>query len=568
MSRSWLVLGVPVAACFAASCMDATEVTLVITTSAECTPGVATDIFVSNDAHAEHASTCTPNQPHNDIGTLVLLPGPSGQTLVRLVATIDPTKATTEKCASDFTAAIANPSCVEAKRSVSFVPHKNLKLPINIDSVCAGIICPNPSQTCIDGVCKGFVTDCTQDNTCTPPTPDAGAPDVNIPDSSIPDTNVPDAAAPAVPTSVVAAANATCVVTAKGNVQCWGNNSAGAMGDPKFFAKLPNPKPVGVGQVQKLAMGASHSCALLTTGVISCWGTNTNGEVDPSVQNIGYLTASYKGMGGLTQVVVGDHHSCVIDTVNNVPTPYCWGDYSSGQLGAKAMSAMLRGPVAFGFSDGAKLRDIASGANHVCALVDPQQSTGQVFCWGLSDHGQAGDKQISAGAYIAAPGGQSAVAKMSLVAAGANGSFASDGATVQLWWGDDGVGQLSSAAIALGTFNSQAHFFKPTLSSMLQVAPGATHSCAVDGTHLLWCWGTGDAAGGAANNNVSTQTNVLKDVTMVAVGASHTCAIAPSSKDSSKASVYCFGDDSAYQLGVGKMVASTTKPVEVTLADE
>lgn len=561
-----LVVGVVAVA--ASSCVDATEVTLVLTTSAPCSPGIEADIYTTSSAPGATAKTCNPSQPNNDIGSIVLVPSSSdsGQVLVRVVASIDTSKASARDCADRFAAPAPNAallvSCVEAKRAVSFIQHKGLRLPINIDTACAGFICPGDT-TCIAGVCQTPVVTCLDDGTCAPPPSDAGPPDTGVRDAGLLEASVDamPSKPPAIPASIVANADGTCVITAKGNVQCWGYNVNGQLGDQsKLTTKLPVPVDIGVPLATKLALGSSHACALLSGGAIRCWGTNANGEIDPAVKTLGWLDTKVSGSVLQTpaDIAVGDAHSCAIVTYNMIKTIACWGSTKLGQQGPNAKPAQINLFQVVGTTDTLAL---ASGSNHTCALVNGTNK-GSVWCWGADDSGQSAG--AITGMYVSTNNGP--LSGLAVLAAGLNGSFASD-TQGSYYWGDDSVGQLSGRQLGLIGNNPQA-LFDP-VGPQTQAALGATHSCAVSGGALS-CWGHGDALGGTSLSMTSTKVTVkLSKVTMVAVGTAHTCAIAASSSNPSVNSVYCWGDDSKYQLGDnGKIGTSTITPVEISLAPE
>jgi alpha-tubulin suppressor-like RCC1 family protein len=72
----------------------------------------------------------------------------------------------------------------------------------------------------------------------------------------------------------------TCAAVA-GGVQCWGDNDFGDLGNGSL---APSAVPVGVvglgpgSGVQAVAVGGEFSCALLN-GVVECWGNNTAGQL-------------------------------------------------------------------------------------------------------------------------------------------------------------------------------------------------------------------------------------------------------------------------------------------------
>ncbi|HEU4532847.1 MAG TPA: hypothetical protein VFS00_01970, partial [Polyangiaceae bacterium] len=85
----------------------------------------------------------------------------------------------------------------------------------------------------------------------------------------------------------------TCARVASGQVQCWGENSVGQLGDGSTTLR---PSPVAVelspgvrlADVQVLALGGSHSCALRDEGLL-CWGANAAGQLgDGTTENRSY----------------------------------------------------------------------------------------------------------------------------------------------------------------------------------------------------------------------------------------------------------------------------------------
>ena len=62
----------------------------------------------------------------------------------------------------------------------------------------------------------------------------------------------------------------------------------------------------------------------------------------------------------------------------------CWGDNSSGQLGAGSLTSRAS-PSADDILTA--VRSITAGENHTCALME----TGGLRCWGSGHSGQLGD---------------------------------------------------------------------------------------------------------------------------------------------------------------------------------
>lgn len=96
-----------------------------------------------------------------------------------------------------------------------------------------------------------------------------------------------------------------------------------------------------------------------------------------------------------------------------------------------------------------------------------------------------------------------------------------------------------------------------------RVSAGGRHSCGIRITGRLYCWGDdsdGELGDDAALANMPTPTEVAGNHTdwiTVAVGANHTCARRATGR------LYCWGRDSAGQLGDGPVLADQPTPVEV-----
>ena len=72
----------------------------------------------------------------------------------------------------------------------------------------------------------------------------------------------------------------TCALRGGGNVDCWGYNSAGRLGDG---STADSSVPVAVsGLVEKaiaISAGNAHTCAVLGNGAVNCWGFNGSGQL-------------------------------------------------------------------------------------------------------------------------------------------------------------------------------------------------------------------------------------------------------------------------------------------------
>lgn len=82
----------------------------------------------------------------------------------------------------------------------------------------------------------------------------------------------------------------TCALNAAGGVQCWGDNYFGQLGDGSDTASWTPVTPLGLsgGVVAvRIAAGSGHACALLADGGLACWG-------DPSAGQLGDASIRWK----------------------------------------------------------------------------------------------------------------------------------------------------------------------------------------------------------------------------------------------------------------------------------
>lgn len=137
-----------------------------------------------------------------------------------------------------------------------------------------------------------------------------------------------------------------CALLGDGSVRCWGNNSAGQLGDGSTTGRATPVAVTGLpARAVAVATGLIGSCALLETGRVHCWGsvlgrtisdpdTGTSlsglpisggpGEIQPLAQEV-------PGFGDtVAEVSVGDTHACVYQQDGALR---CLGNNQSGALG-------------------------------------------------------------------------------------------------------------------------------------------------------------------------------------------------------------------------------------------
>jgi alpha-tubulin suppressor-like RCC1 family protein len=106
------------------------------------------------------------------------------------------------------------------------------------------------------------------------------------------------------------------------------------------------------------------------------------------------------------------------------------------------------------------------------------------------------------------------------------------------------------------------------LTNVTQLSLGVDHACALRQGGSVMCWGRNDHGQlGNSSNTDSLRTPVtvtnLNGVTQISAGDGFTCASVTSGLFDNK-SAYCWGDNSAGQLGGGTTQSSSNRPVQVS----
>jgi alpha-tubulin suppressor-like RCC1 family protein len=204
------------------------------------------------------------------------------------------------------------------------------------------------------------------------PGADAGS-ELGAPIMACSATPVPVAGLPGPVTAIAAGYTHTCAL-AGGGVWCWGNDSAGQLGNGKQGTTSAVPVQVmGLeAGVDAIAAGGTLTCAL-TGGRVLCWGSDG--------ATTGSLTPRDVGLAAADAISVGSVFACAI----SAGAMSCWGSDADGELGdGMAMTARATPAPVSGLATEVKL--VAAGWRHACAV----QATSTV-CWGANDSGQIGD---------------------------------------------------------------------------------------------------------------------------------------------------------------------------------
>ena len=366
----------------------------------------------------------------------------------------------------------------------------------------------------------------------------------------------------------------SCAVRADGTARCWGTNSNGELGDGSTANRSAPVRVSGIAAAVSLAAGGHHTCAQLGAGGVQCWGRNTSGQLgDGSTASPRLAPVSVSGVAQAAQLAAGNAFSCAFDVFENIR---CWGSNANGALGNGSTVTSSTTPVLVtggGGSIGG--RAIAGGGEHSCA---GRASSGQA-CWGLGFFGQLGDGNqpndslLPVAVKANSPIGSQPLDQRSVsaVAAGSGHSCSLTGEGAVLCWGSNQFGQLGNGSTA--QTQSVPGNAASNLSNAVGVAAGSDHACAVQAGGSVQCWGRNNRGqlGNGNNNDRNVPATVLAgvfinntlttfplgNITAVAAGQSHTCALSGDGR------VLCWGDNRRGQLAASATTLSSNLPLAV-----
>jgi alpha-tubulin suppressor-like RCC1 family protein len=268
----------------------------------------------------------------------------------------------------------------------------------------------------------------------------------------------------------------TCMRTQAGGVKCWGNNQYGQLGDGTLTGRVTPTDATGItGSVTALGLGATHGCALVGGGV-KCWGANYSYQLGDGTTQDRSVAVSVPGLSsGVVAVTAGTEHTCALTSTGGVK---CWGVNSSGQLGSGNKTLQWAPGDVAGLTSG--VVKLVSGSYHNCVLTQ----TGAVKCWGDNMFGQLGDGTTTVRTVaVEVPGLTGIVVAL---AAGHQHTCALTTTGGAKCWGLNWDGEVGDGT----TVNR----WTPTdvsglASGLIDIAAGATHSCAVTAGGGIKCWG-------------------------------------------------------------------------------
>jgi alpha-tubulin suppressor-like RCC1 family protein len=184
----------------------------------------------------------------------------------------------------------------------------------------------------------------------------------------------------------------SCVLFTTGGADCWGANAAGQLGDGQpgngqssDYAASPQAVQ-GLSAATEIAAGGAETCALLAGGQVDCWGSNDSGQLgDGATGGSSDAPTGVSGISNATQIAVSGGFACALLSTGQIE---CWGENRQGELG-DGDTANSNVPVAVrGITDAVQ---VTAGSDSACAAL----KGGAIDCWGANTAGELGDGAVT-----------------------------------------------------------------------------------------------------------------------------------------------------------------------------
>lgn len=186
-------------------------------------------------------------------------------------------------------------------------------------------------------------------------------------------------------TQAIGGQNSSCGLLSTGGVKCWGAGARGDLGNGvSYSGNNGSSTPVdvsGITTATQIAKGDDFGCALLSNGNVNCWGFNSSGQLGDGTTTNRNSPVSVSGISNATGVSARTANACAVISGGTIK---CWGWYGQGMLGTNTNTDSPTPVAIAGISNAIS---VSVGNSHTCAII----SGGQVKCWGDNSYGQFGN---------------------------------------------------------------------------------------------------------------------------------------------------------------------------------
>ena len=131
-------------------------------------------------------------------------------------------------------------------------------------------------------------------------------------------------------------------VVFSGNVQAWGDNQYGQLGDGTTIDRSTAITVSGLTGASKVAAGGSHSLALKTNGTVWAWGDNSFGQLGDGTHTQRTTPVQVTGLTGVIGIAAGYRSSIALKADGTV---WVWGGADDSVLSPLGLSADRTTPI-------------------------------------------------------------------------------------------------------------------------------------------------------------------------------------------------------------------------------
>jgi alpha-tubulin suppressor-like RCC1 family protein len=187
-------------------------------------------------------------------------------------------------------------------------------------------------------------------------------------------------------TAVSVGGEGVCALLSTSGIDCWGSNEDGQLGNGTVNEHA-NPIPTPVSDIidaTEVASGTIEACAVLSDGDVDCWGSNQVGQLGNGTTENSSTPVPVSGITSAIAVTVGGEYACALLSDGAID---CWGENYSGMLGDGTRENSLTPVPVSGITDAVA---VSAGQDHTCALL----SSGAIDCWGYGGYGELGSGKV------------------------------------------------------------------------------------------------------------------------------------------------------------------------------
>ncbi|OIP35992.1 MAG: hypothetical protein AUK47_15750 [Deltaproteobacteria bacterium CG2_30_63_29] len=362
---------------------------------------------------------------------------------------------------------------------------------------------------------------------------------------------------------LVASGTHVCVLNGQGSLWCWGENNRGQVGIGSQIGPVETPQPIELPDISQhvidVAVGPECTIATRSDGSVWGWGINTG-----NWQNTGTMLSQPLLIPtpvddllvepALVGLDLGTSHACRIDSSGTLE---CWGANQVGQLGRGSALVIALPPEPIDLLP--NVFEAALGPSYSCARLQ----SGEAYCWGANSFGQLGDGTTS---NRSVPTLIPDLLVQDLDVYGSTSCAVGVDGELYCWGQNDDALLFGRPG---GTYElDPTHIDGDAGVKYTRVEVGQKHVCALSTAGEVYCWGAGARLGDGTE--VASRALVKGDIVDangnavaifdLAAGAEFTCALSVDREE-----VYCWGDNSAGQLGLDGVAPSAVPVLSPTL---